>query len=68
METLERKPIAFKQTNSKFQKFFTKWKEGREESKKETEERVNTIEYQDMLNKLKIENAKRGISTPGSLL
>jgi hypothetical protein len=68
METLERKPIAFKQTNSKFQKFFTKWKEGREESRKETFERVKTPEYQNMLNKLKTENAKRGISTPGRIL
>jgi hypothetical protein len=60
METLTRNPIVFKKSNSKFQNFFSKWKEGREESRKETEELVKTKKYQEAQNRLTEKNAKRG--------
>jgi hypothetical protein len=64
METLERKQLTPEERQANIDRIIKRWKESREESRRETEQRVKTPEYQEILKRLREKNAERGIIIP----
>jgi phosphopentomutase len=63
METV-RKELTNEERQANIDRLIARWKASREESRRETEERVKTPEYQAMLRELRKKNAARGIIIP----
>ena len=64
MDTLERKQLTPEERQANVDRFIKRWKESKEESRKETEKFVKSIEFQEMKKRLKEKNERRGFVTP----
>jgi hypothetical protein len=64
METLERKQLTPEERQANVDRFIKRWKEGKEESRRETEKFVKSPEFQEMKKRLKEKNERRGFVTP----
>lgn len=63
METVK-KELTKEERQANIDRLIARWKASQEESRRETEERVKTPEYQVMLRELRKKNAARGIIIP----
>jgi hypothetical protein len=64
METLEKKQLTPEERQANVDRFIKRWKESREESRRETEKFVKSPEFQEMKKRLKEKNERRGFVTP----
>ena len=64
MDTLEKKQLTPEERQANVDRFIKRWKESKEESRKETEKFVKSIEFQEMKKRLKEKNERRGFVTP----
>ena len=64
METIEKKQLTPEERQANVDRFIKRWKESREESRREAEERFKTPEHQAVLKELRKRNAEKGIFIP----
>ncbi len=60
----EKQILTAKEKQERIHKIITEWKRRRAEDEKETREKFNTPEYQEIFKRLTQRNAKKGIIIP----